>query len=166
MDAVAHAARETDRMEIRDTIDEKLLHEVRKGKHAMVWVQGETAFTRHMPFWREAIHVFTPAFERSADMGSLPHADLRFFGIASDLAIDSDILKNQLAQWQPRITHLWRRFDARRIAWHDYAVALSIGEGQLVASSLRFAGGLGQQPSTLDTNPMGAWLLRRFNTGK
>lgn len=152
----------TDEMEIHSAINEKLLRNVNKGRRAFVWLQGESPFTKPMPFWREAIHVFTPAFERTAGMGSLPHADLRFFGIATDIAIDMATLKNELAPWRPRSTPLWRRFDARRMVWHEYALEMRIGDGRLVVSSLRFAGGLGHQPNTLAKNPMGAWLLHRL----
>jgi hypothetical protein len=149
-------------VETHVAMDEKLLRHVSKGNDAFVWLQGEVPFTKRMPFWREAIHVFTPAFERIAGMGRLPYADLRFFGVATDLAIDTAALKRELAPWRPRITPLWRRFDARRMVWHDYAVEARIGKGRLIASTLRFAGGLGDQPNTLDTNPMGAWLLHRL----
>jgi hypothetical protein len=152
----------TDEIEIHNALDDKLLRRVSKGQHAFVWLRDDAPFTRRMPFWREAIHVFTPAFERIAGMGRLPHADLRFFGVATDLAIDTAILKSQLMPWQPRLTPLWRRFDARRMVWHDYAVQLRIGQGHLIASTLRFAGGLGHQPATMATNPMGAWLLGRL----
>lgn len=155
-----------DDLEIHDALDNRLLREVSRGRQAFVWLQGDTPFTKSMPFWREAIHVFTPAFARLAGMGSLPHADLRFFGVASDFAIDVAQLKRVLAGWQPRITHLWRRFDARRMVWHEYAVALRIGAGRLTVSSLRFAGGLGHQPSTLNANPMGAWLLYRLASSR
>ena len=145
-------------------INATLLSEVRTGRHTFVWLRdGTTPFVKHMPFWRETVHVFAPAFERIAGMGSLPHADLRFFGVATDLAIDVAALKNELAQPQPRIKHLWRRFDARRMIWHDYAVEMRIGEGRLTVSTLHFAGGLGHQPSTPETNPMGAWLLHRLS---
>lgn len=153
----------TNEIEIHSAITEKLLRTVSNGKRAFVWLRGESQFAKHMPFWREAIHVFTPAFQRAAGMGSLPCADLRFFGIASDLAIDSAILKRRLAKWQPHIAHLWRRFDARRMVWHEYAVELRIGDGRLIVSTLRFAGGPGHLPSTLATNPMGAWLLHRLS---
>jgi hypothetical protein len=87
---------------------------------------------------------------------------LRFFGVATDLAIDIAALTKHLTEHKPRIRPLWRRFDARRLVWHDYVVELRIGKGRLIVSTLRFAGGLGHQPATLDTNPMGAWLLRRL----
>lgn len=146
---------------IASSLNMALLRRVIEGEHALVWLRDDASFTRRMPFWREAIHVFTPAFERLAGM-TLPHADLRFFGVATDLAIDSPLLKEALAAWQPRVTPLWRRFDARRMVWHDYVVEARLGKGRLMISTLRFAGGLGHQPNTLDTNPMGAWLLHRL----
>jgi hypothetical protein len=147
---------------VASSLSTALLQRVVKGDTTLVWLRDDAAFTKRMPFWREAIHIFTPAFERIAGMGRLPHADLRFFGIATDLAIDTQLLKQEIAAWKPRITPLWRRFDARRLVWHDYVVELRIGKGRLIVSTLRFAGGLGHQPATLDTNPMGAWLLRRL----
>jgi len=158
-----------------------ILDEVDLGRCALIWlcspdctpsrVQGrapgvepEYEFVQPMPFWREAIHVFTPPFRRLSGLGPLPHADMRFYGVATDMTIDVIHLQEWLARWrpatQPHIQPLWRRFDARRMVWHDYVLDVYIGRGVARLVTLRLAGGLGDQPDTLATNPMGAWLLR------
>ena len=60
---------------------------------------------------------------------------------------------------QARCWPVWRRFDARALAWAEYLIEVQYGSGHIFASSLRFAGGLGCQPEGLDANPWGAWLL-------
>ena len=98
-------------------------------------------------------------------LGPLPYADLRFYGVASDLAMDPDKVVARLEAWRPKLTPLWRRFDARRMEWNDYVLDVRLGAGLLRLSTLRFAGGLGDQPDTFTTNPMGSWLLNRLTFG-
>jgi hypothetical protein len=86
-------------------------------------------------------------------------ADMRFFSIATDFAMDITALTALLGD-TAQVTHMWRRFDARAMTWADYLVEARVGAGRLYITTLRFAGGLGAQPDTLDTNPIGAWTLR------
>jgi len=45
------------------------------------------------------------------------------------------------------------------MTWAEYLVEVRFGRGRMFVSTLRFEGGLGQQPGTFDTNPTGAWML-------
>ena len=135
-----------------------LLDRVRAGRTAVLWVtQPDARFTRRLPFWREAIHVFEP----HAFWSVVPHpghADMRFYSIATDMALDlAGVLKllGPAAECRP----VWRRFDARRLTWADYLIEVQYGRGRLFVSSLRFDGGLGCQPEGFDANPWGAWML-------
>lgn len=104
-----------------------------------------------MPFWREAVKLIEP----HAAWGDFPHegwCDLQFFGLATDLAmVPVDNARPIL-----------RRVDARTCAIHDYAVEMRIGSGRLIVTTLRFAGGLGDQPVGLSRNTAAAWLLGCF----
>jgi hypothetical protein len=145
------------------TLTPPLLERVRHGGRAVLWQREPDArFTRSVPFWREAIHVFEPhpLWDRVPHPG---YADMRFFSVASDLALDLASLQALLgpeAACQP----IWRRFDARSLYWAEYLVAVQYGRGRLWITSLSLKGGLGRQPDGFDTNPMGAWLLAQLLT--
>ena len=149
-------------------IDAALLSDVSAGASAIVWLPAvHSSFTHPMPFWRESIHVFQPHpfWEHVPQDG---FADMRFFSVATDFAIDlvklhGWIEHNCLCENNAiELTPIWRRFDARAMVWHDYLVEVRVGRGRLFISTLRFAGGLGQQPHGLEDNPMGCLLLSRL----
>jgi hypothetical protein len=52
-----------------------------------------------------------------------------------------------------------RRLDARQFILTDYLVEARVGSGRLIASTLRFTGGLGDQPVGLSAHLAGRWLL-------
>jgi len=135
-----------------------LLTLVRSGARALLWQrEPDPRFTRSLPFWREAIHVFEP----HPSWDSVPHADyadMRFFGIATDFALDLPALAGLLGP-EAHCRPLWRRFDARKMTWADYLIEVELGEGKLLVTTLRFDGGLGAQPNTFNTHPFGAWML-------
>jgi hypothetical protein len=143
---------------LADLLTNELLDWVRAGGSAVLWQrEPDRAFTRSVPFWREAIHVFNP----HPVWDNVPHpgyADLRFFGVATDFALDREALQNVLGA-EASLRPIWRRFDARAMTWAEYVVEVQLGAGRLVVSTLRFEGGLGYQPDTFDTNPWGAWIL-------
>jgi hypothetical protein len=129
------------------------------GTHIVGLRHHDEALTRSMPFWREAIHVFQPHPFWQA-LGNPTYADMRFYSVATDFALDIEKLMTTMGI-MGQVYPLWRRFDARAMTWADYLVEVrpALGKGRLYISSLRFAGGLGDQPDTLDTNPVGAWML-------
>ena len=144
-----------------------LMRSVVDGESYVIWLRTESEFTQAKPFWRESIHVFDthPFWEtiRHED-----HADMRFFSVATDFAVDTASLtgflrKHCLCEFNLlEINPVWRRFDARAMTWLEYVVEVRYGRGRLLISTLRFAGGLGQQPNTLTDNPMGCRLLNRL----
>lgn len=146
-------------------LSQALLERVAAGGQAVIWqLDPDARFTRRLPFWREAIHVF----EHDSLWEPVPqpgYADMRFFSVASDLALDVAALQDTLgvrAVCRP----VWRRFDARGLFWTAYLVDVQYGAGRMWVSSLRFAGGLGRQPDGFDTNFMGAWLLAKLLEGR
>ncbi len=147
---------------VADALDEGVLARVRAGARALVWLrQPDSRFTVSVPFWREAIHTFAPdpLWEVVPPAGASPdyHADLRFFGVATDFAIDLRQLEGIVPAVDVRT--VWRRFDARQMLWAEYVGALRLGRGQVWLTTLRLDGGLGAQPVGFETNPWGAWLL-------
>ena len=100
-----------------------------------------------------------PAFYRLWERVPHPgYADMRFFSIATDFAIDPLRLA-ELIGAGARLIPIWRRFDARAMTWADYLLEVQYGAGRMFVTTLRFEGGLGAQPDSFDTNPMGAWML-------
>ncbi len=136
----------------------ELIAILRSGARALLWQRDpDPRFTRALPFWREAIHVFEP----HPLWETVPHgdaADMRFFGIATDFALDLRALAELLGP-EARLRPLWRRFDARKLTWAEYLIEVELGEGKLLVTTLRFEGGLGTQPNTFNTHPLGAWML-------
>ena len=57
---------------------------------------------------------------------------------------------------------LLRRLDNHVFTVSDYLIEARVGSGRLIASTLRFQGGLGDQPAGLRFNLAGRWLLRRI----
>jgi hypothetical protein len=87
-------------------------------------------------------------------------ADMRFFSVATDFALDMGSLEASLPE--ARCRPVWRRFDARTLTWAEYLVEVQFGAGRIWATTLRFSGGLGRQPAGFGTNSWGAWLLARL----
>jgi hypothetical protein len=144
---------------IVDALCAAVLRRARAGERIVVWLRdGSTPGQVAVPFWREAIHVFSP----HPIWGRVPqpgYADLRFFSLATDRALDPDFWKSALTR-RAEISPIWRRFDARRMTWSDYAIEARVGKGALVITTLRFAGGLGAQASGFENVPLGAWMMR------
>lgn len=128
----------------------ELAQQLARGGRAVLLLNGDDDRTPDrfrptaMPFWREAVKLIEP----HPAWGDFPHAgycDLQFYGLAPDLALP------------PLATPLLRRLDARTMAVHDYAGIAE--DGRLVVSTLRFAGGLGDQPTGLSRQVAAQYLL-------
>ncbi|HYO87390.1 MAG TPA: hypothetical protein VER79_02020, partial [Candidatus Limnocylindrales bacterium] len=53
-----------------------------------------------------------------------------------------------------------RRLDARLFTVHDYLLELRPGDGHMLASTLRFFGGAGDQVRRIEDSPAALWLLQ------
>ena len=136
----------------------ELLADVRRGETRVVWLRyPDAAPVRHAPFWRESIHVF-PHHSYWDSMGNPPYADMRFYSVATEFALDPQLVV-ALAGSDATYIPIWRRFDARAMTWTDYIAEVHFGRGRLLITTLRHAGGAGYQPDTFATNPMGTWML-------
>ncbi|HEU5089324.1 MAG TPA: hypothetical protein VFT99_17835, partial [Roseiflexaceae bacterium] len=52
-----------------------------------------------------------------------------------------------------------RRIDVRTLATHEYAAEFGYGAGRMIVSTLRFAGGHGEQPVGITRNTAARYLL-------
>jgi hypothetical protein len=142
-----------DRPELAECLDSAVIARARDGLRFLVWHRdADHRFLGNAPFWREAVHVLGPPISNA-------YANLGGYGLATDLVIDPHRLATSLDIDPASITSLWCRFDARAMTRSDYVVDIPFDQGLVRLSTLRFAGGLGDQPASLATNPMGAWLL-------
>lgn len=136
-------------------LNDEAVARARVGERVSVWLREPDArFCASMPFVREAIHVLNWQALGAVDVR--PH----LFSIATDFALDEARLRDTLGA-AATLQTLWRRFDARALTWASYVVEVALGAGRLRISTLRYAGGLGAQPTSLAHNPMGAWILHR-----
>jgi hypothetical protein len=138
-----------------DALTDRSLARVALGEHLVLWLRDpDRRFCEPCPFVREAIHVIDPALA--------PGVDLRghYYGIATDFALDAAAL-SALCSATHCESH-WQRIDARAMTARDYVLRVRIGQGTLIVSALRHAGGHGAQPVGLAQSPLGAWLLSRW----
>lgn len=112
------------------------------------------------PFWRESVKLLYhhPALAGFPHRG---HADLQFYHLATDHALDTAQIA-RLLHADDTMRPIIRRLDARVFALSDYLVELKLGQGTMLASTLRFWGGAGDQVAGLRASPAGRWLLRRM----
>lgn len=118
------------------------------------WSDGPLPTLRR-PFWREAIRIFAPhPFWETFGAGG----DLCFLGVSSDVSFDLTRLSeafHALDEAHP----IFRRLDGRDFRVSEYLLEARLGQGVLLACSLRLAGGHGRQPSGLRRNVAGQALL-------
>lgn len=134
---------------------------VHSGGRAVVLAQPAAGLpTQAVPFWRESIKLLYshPLLARFPHDG---YADLQFYHLATDYAFDTQRFGQRiegLADAQP----IMRRLDARLFTLLDYIVVLRVGAGRVVATTLRLAGGAGDQVSGLSASPAGRYLLAQM----
>lgn len=112
------------------------------------------------PFWRESIKLFYP----HPIMDTFPHkgfANLQFYHLASDYAFNLDQCQTTI----PVVTEMnpiMQRLDARLFTLRNYLVELKLGQGTLLASTLRFAAGAGDQVLSFRANIAGRFLMQQM----
>ncbi|MBZ0301691.1 MAG: hypothetical protein K8J31_18230 [Anaerolineae bacterium] len=135
---------------------------VHAGGRAILFQTGSGSLpVQPCPFWREAIKLL---HDHPALRG-LPHqgyADVQFYHLASDYTLESHRLAQLVDASQ--VTPIIQRLDARLFTLSDYLVELRIGAGIALASTLRFAGGAGDQVGSFRANIAGRSLLHSMLT--
>lgn len=143
---------------IATALDAPLVELLRRGGCVLLLQCGGGPLpSRRLPFWREAIKLLPPheLWRRFPQKG---FTDLQFFGLASDVAFDTERLSAalpDLQEWTP----ILRRLDARQFTMTDYLFNAAVGAGRLLACALRLQGGAGAQPSGLACSVAGQYLL-------
>lgn len=131
---------------------------VRSGGRVLLVQPANGAFpTTACPFWRESIKLLYP----HPTLQSFPHEghiDLQFYNVASDHALDTAAFS---AEWDgiSEIVPVIRRLDARGFSLLDYMVEIRAGVGALLATSLNFAGGTGDQVNIFEDSIAARYLL-------
>ncbi|MEZ4868856.1 MAG: hypothetical protein R3C14_46455 [Caldilineaceae bacterium] len=152
-----------DQVLITDGLDRPLLSFLAQGGRVLLLQQrGGPLPVQRQPFWREAVKLIMP----HPCWAGFPHAgfvDLQFFGLATDVAFAPAALPASL----PQLTHyqpLLRRLDAREFTVSDYLFLAQCGAGRLLGCTLRLQGGAGVQPTGLQRNVTGRYLLAELVT--
>ena len=149
-----HAARPV----VATALDERLLQYVANGGAVLLLQQHDGPLpVRRVPFWRESIKLIVPhpIWQRFPHDG---YADLQFYGMATDIALDTEQLHKHLPAIK-KIRPILRRLDAREFHVSDHLIELEIGTGRLLVSTLRHQGGAGAQPTGIERNVAGYFLL-------
>lgn len=105
-------------------------------------------------FWREACKLVIP----HPAWGDFPHDNdpgLQFYSLATDCALDASGMGDA-------VSPLLRRLDTRGPDMLEYACLVPWGRGRLLATTLRFQGGLGDQPNGIARSPAAEWLLAEW----
>jgi hypothetical protein len=108
-----------------------------------------------VPFWRESIKLLYD----HPSLHLFPHSgytDLQFYHLATDRAFTPDAFGD--ATLRPVI----QRLDARLFSLSHYLVEVRAGQGRMLASTLRFFGGAGDQVQGLQSNIAAQWLLQQM----
>jgi hypothetical protein len=107
-----------------------------------------------VPYWREALKLI----QEHPAWGDFPHGnapDMQFYTLAPDCALDT-------SGFQGRVNPIFRRLDMRGMELLEYAVEIAWGRGRIIATTLRFSGGIGDQPIGLRYCPAGQNLLANW----
>jgi len=146
---------------ITSIVDDRVIDYAKRGGKVIALQSGDGMLPAvPVPFWRESIKLLYdhPVLQNFPHDG---HADTQFYHLATDYALAT----NAIQRWYPEITDvkpIIQRLDARLFTTLDYLVELQIGEGKILASSLRFGGGAGDQVNGSQNNIAGAYLLQQM----
>ncbi len=127
------------------------------GQAILLQIGPGTVPTIAKSFWSMSLVLL----ENHPVLAQIPHdgvAGLQFYHLAADYAFDT----SQIQAAIPEARHLKtvvRGLDMRLFTVFDYLLALEIGKGRLLASTLRFSGGRGDQVRSLEANILGRFLL-------
>jgi hypothetical protein len=129
---------------------------VNGGKAVLLQTRDGGLPTVAVPFWRESIKLLYP----HPVLARFPHqgyAGMQFYHLATDYSFDTRQLES-LPEISA-VTPIIRRLDARLFTLSDYLIELKLGSGTVLASTLSFAGGAGDQVNSLKANIAGQVLL-------
>ena len=133
---------------------EQFIHDGGKGIH--IQSESDGLPTQTVGFWQESLPLLYehPIWENFPHKG---YVGANFYHLATEIAFDSDALAEMFPD--ATIQSVMRRLHTRLFTATDYVVEIQLGKGRLLASTLRFQGGLGDQVRGLDSNIAGQHLL-------
>jgi hypothetical protein len=148
------------RVLITTVLNAEVIDFLRGGGSVLLWQNGDRPLPAVPgPFWRGGTKVIAD----HPVMNAIPHAgfvDMQFYGLATPWALDTarlDVLPDSTS-----LRGLLRRLDNGQFTVADYLIEGRVGSGHLFATTLRFQGGLGDQPAGLRFNLAGRWLLSQI----
>lgn len=148
---------------IASALNEELLEHVRAGK-TMIYIQrGQgTLPSRQVAFWREGFSIR----EKDELLDELSYSsyldELRYYSVGTDTAlIPEECAAVGLGEYVPLI----RRYDCRQHHASDYLAEFRLGEGRIIATTLRLECGVGTQPYDMASSPFSIWFINKvFST--
>lgn len=143
---------------ITTTLNQELIGCIGEGKRVLYIQQGGGYIpVERKPFWRESIQIMEKhPIIRGFDNEKF--CSQQWYSLATDTVFTSeglDRLAGNNGKWYP----ILRRLDARNFNLDEYLVEIVLGKGLIIASTLRFQGGLGDEANGISLNPAGEYLL-------
>lgn len=113
--------------------------------------------TVEVPFYREGVTRIEPhpVLDRLCHKG---YAGLQFFGIAGCRQFDKLELERVIGSYKSLI----RRYDTRKFHAGEYLVEFPWEDGNVLATTLNFDGGKGEQPHNFSHNRLAVWMLHEM----
>ena len=105
------------------------------------------------PFFRESIQILSehPVIKRFCPEGLSME---QWYSLATDRVFGKEVIKEYDARG------IISRLDTRTYVLDYYLIEANLGNGTLMATTLRFNGGLGDQAESIEYNPAGRYLLK------
>jgi hypothetical protein len=148
----------TARVLLSSVLTDDVIAFVRGGGSVLLLQNGDGPLPAVMrSFWPNAIKIIGD----HPVMNAMPHTgfvDMQFYGLGTDWALDTGQLSRALPGMM-EMRSLLRRLDTGQFTVADYLIEAQLGAGTLIASTLRFQGGMGDQPFGLRGQVAGRWLL-------
>ncbi|MGC8971666.1 MAG: glycoside hydrolase family 2 protein [bacterium] len=142
------------RVFVSTRLDDYILDAIYKGARVL-YIQPEDGDlpTSCKPFFRESIQVLFehPVLKRFSPYGLSIE---QWYSLATDRVFPKEVMKEYNAK------RIISRLDTRTYILDHYLIEVNIGKGILIATTLRFNGGLGDQAENIEYNSAGRYLLK------
>ncbi|MGC9064919.1 MAG: hypothetical protein ACP5JL_09600, partial [bacterium] len=142
------------RVFVSTRLDDYILDTIYKGARVL-YIQPEDGDlpTSCKPFFRESIQVLFehPVLKRFSPYGLSIE---QWYSLATDRVFPKEVMKEYNAK------RIISRLDTRTYILDHYLIEVNIGKGILIATTLRFNGGLGDQAENIEYNSAGRYLLK------
>lgn len=134
-------------------LDKDILDSIHRGAKVL-YIQPEEGRLKvnHKPFFRESIQILSdhPVISRFCPYGLSVE---QWYSLATDSVFPKEVLDEYNAKG------IFSRLDTRMYILDHYLIEAKLEKGILIATTLRFNGGLGDQAGGIDHSPSGKYLL-------